>query len=64
MKKVRISTRNVGQSFGTQGVILALNGRVLASTDTKPYGFHAAARAAAEQLAERLGYVEQKTEAT
>lgn len=55
--RVRISTQNVGQSFGTEGVIKALNGRVLATTDTKPYGFHFAARSAAESLAAKRGWL-------
>lgn len=55
--RVRISTRNVGQHFGTEGVVKALSGRVLATTDTKPYGFDAAARSAAESLAAKRGWV-------
>lgn len=55
--RVRITTRNVGQAYGTEGVIKALNGRVLATTDARPYGFTAAAESAAHALAERKGFV-------
>lgn len=52
---VTIRTRTVGQSFGTIGQVVARNGRVLAETDTKPYGFHEAAEQAARDLAGRIG---------
>jgi hypothetical protein len=57
-KTVRIETCNVGQNFGTVGVVRdARTGRKLAVTDdTYPLGFTAAACAAAEALAERKGW--------
>ena len=56
-KRVKISARNVGQSFGTVGVVKALNGRTLETTDPRPYGFTSAALAAAESQAARKGWV-------
>ncbi len=53
--KVKISTRSVGQSFGTEGVIYA-RGKIVATTDTFPYGFDLAAREAAEAIAEKRGW--------
>lgn len=55
-KTVKISTKNVGQNFGTVGVLKARNGRVVAETDTYPRGFAQAATDAAEALAAKLGY--------
>jgi hypothetical protein len=53
--KVKISTRTVGQHFGTEGVIYT-RGKVIATTDTFPYGFDLAAWEAAEAIAEKRGW--------
>ena len=49
---VTIRVRSVGQSFGCVGEVVARNGRVLATTALKPYGFTQAAHDAAVALAE------------
>jgi hypothetical protein len=56
IKTVRISTKSVGQSFGTIGVLTYRSGRRAAETETLPYGFTAAATIAAEALAAKLGF--------
>ena len=53
---VRISTRTVGRNFGTEGVIRARNGRVLATTCPVPLGFESSALIAAATLARRNGW--------
>jgi hypothetical protein len=55
-RTVTLRTRNVGESFGIVGQVVAGNGRVLAETETKPYGFTASALDAARTLAERVGH--------
>lgn len=58
MTKVTIRTRTVGQSFGTVGQIVSLRtGKVLAETDTRPYGMSGAAIADAETVATKRGYM-------
>jgi hypothetical protein len=54
--KVTIRTATIGQSFGTIGQVISLDGEVLAETETKPYGFAGAALTAAETLAAKRGY--------
>jgi hypothetical protein len=56
-KTVTIKTATVGQAFGTVAMIKARNGRVLWTSDTKPYGFTTAAIAAAECEAAKRGYI-------
>ena len=56
--KVTLRTRTVGQSFGTVGQVVSLRtGKVLAETDTRPYGMSGAALDAAESLATKRGYM-------
>lgn len=52
---VRIKLVNVGQNFGTIGLLVALNGRRIAETECYPRGFAVAATAGAEALAAKLG---------
>lgn len=55
---VTIETNTVGQQFGTCAVIKsAKSGRVLWTSDTKPYGMTNVARDAAEQVASDRGYI-------
>lgn len=61
-KVVIIETYTVGQHFGTAARLRAVDargrkGRVVANVDRVfPYGFTGPATAAAERLAEKLGY--------
>lgn len=52
-KTVGVRVRSVGQRFGCVGEVVARNGRVIATTDTKPHGFTAVAYASAVELARR-----------
>ena len=54
-KTVKISTRTVGQKFGTAGVVKARNGRVLHVCSARPYGFTESAESDARSYAERNG---------
>lgn len=54
-KTYRIRTRNVGQSFGCIGEVVARNGRVVASGPTRPHGMDHAAMDDARRLAEEIG---------
>lgn len=56
MRKVRIKLIDVGNNFGTEGRLIALNGREVASTEPVGLRFDAAAERQARALAERLGY--------
>lgn len=63
MTKVTISTETVGQAFGTRGVVRsAKTGRVLATTETKPYGFTTAAVEAAREICIAHDYAWQEIE--
>ena len=53
---VRIKIKTVGVNFGTSGVLVARNGRVMATTGMYPYGFTASAYDAAVCLAECRGW--------
>ena len=53
-RTVTIRVRPVGQAFGCCGEVVSRNGRVLATTDTMPYGFTQSAIDAAVELAERI----------
>lgn len=53
-KTVRIRTRKVGQNFGVCAELVARNGRVIASTDTRPTGCELAAIDDARDLAARI----------
>lgn len=55
-RTVRIRTANVGQGFGTVGIITARNGRRLEQTRTFPLGCHAQAEDAARTLAAERGW--------
>lgn len=56
-RNVRITTRTVGQHFGTCAVVKdAKTGRKLAEGETKPYGFTAAAVANGEDIAKKNGW--------
>ncbi len=48
---VTIRVREVGQAFGVVGEVVSRNGRVLATTNTYPYGFTSKAHDAAVKLA-------------
>jgi hypothetical protein len=39
MTKTTITTRTVGQAFGTEAVVRAPHGRIIYTTRTYPYGF-------------------------
>jgi len=54
---VTIRTREVGQKFGVVGEVVSRNGRVLATTETYPYGFDNQAHLAAVKLAVAYGQV-------
>ena len=56
MKKVTLRTATVGRCFGTCGLIVARNGRVLAETDAVPYGFTGRALELAADIARQRGY--------
>lgn len=52
-KTVGVRVRPIGQGFGCIGEVVAGNGRVIATTDTKPHGFTSVAYASAVELARR-----------
>lgn len=56
MRTVMIETKEVGQSYGVCAVIRSASGRKIATTQTRPYGFEAAAISDAETLCERRGW--------
>ena len=53
-KEYTIRTITVGQNFGTAAQVVARNGRVMATTEAFPLGFHSAAIKAGVQMANRL----------
>ena len=54
---VTIETREVGQSFGCEGLVRSQKSRrVLARTRVFPFGFDAQAAASAERIASERGY--------
>ena len=55
-RRVRIRVRQVGQSFGCVGEIVALNGRTIDETPVYPLGFDANARRRAMQVADARGW--------
>ena len=56
MKTVSISTKTVGQNFGTVAVLVNEAGRTLVKTSVRPHGFEDAARAEARDIAARKGW--------
>jgi hypothetical protein len=54
--RVKIKVRNVGQSFGCDAVVMALNNRQIHETRTFPYGMRAQAYDAAKTWCEMHGH--------
>lgn len=55
-RRVRIVTHTVGQSYGVEAAVKALNGRTIATTQTRPLGCDESARRDAEDLCARNGW--------
>ena len=60
-RTVTLRTYTVGQHFGTACRIVSRNGRTIATTDTRPYGFTDAALRDGVDLAARIGSTESVT---
>lgn len=50
-----IKTRTTGQCFGTVGLVI-VKGKLVHTTDVRPFGFDSSANSDAEEWAERNGY--------
>lgn len=53
---VTLGTRTVGQSFGTVGVALDADGKILAEGMTRPYGFRRCALSDVQKIANEKGW--------
>ena len=55
-RKARIEVREVGQKFGSVGVVIANNNRVVFESRLRPYGFIVACYDEAKAWADAHGY--------